>query len=138
MDVDATADWILINEFAKNIDAFHLSIHMFRDAGGLAAFVPWDFDLSMGQPTVQNALRPLDRIRIGAFAGQEQRHELRKIVLADQLAFRIVGEPGKIAGEGRWRIGIAAERTRNALGRAGGAGGMHRQPAGGFVRPGVV
>jgi hypothetical protein len=55
LDVDATADWILINEFAKNIDAFHLSIHMFRDAGGLAQLVPWDFDLSMGQPTVQES-----------------------------------------------------------------------------------
>jgi len=54
LDVDATADWILTNEFAKNIDGFHLSIHMFRDLGGLAGFVPWDFDLSMGQPTVED------------------------------------------------------------------------------------
>ena len=53
LDVETSADWILLNEFAKNIDGFHLSIHMYRGSNGLAHFVPWDFDLSMGQPTVQ-------------------------------------------------------------------------------------
>jgi hypothetical protein len=50
--LDPTADFILLQELMKNIDAFNLSIHFARDAGGLAALVPWDCDLSLGQPTV--------------------------------------------------------------------------------------
>lgn len=50
VDIDAMADWVLVEELAKNIDAYNLSVHLWRDAGGLAHPVPWDFDLSMGQP----------------------------------------------------------------------------------------
>lgn len=54
LDPDATADWILIQELAKNIDAYNLSLHFVRDGGGLARVVPWDFDLSFGQPVLRN------------------------------------------------------------------------------------
>jgi hypothetical protein len=54
LDPDATADWILIQELAKNIDAYNLSLHFVRDGGGLARIVPWDFDLSFGQPMIRN------------------------------------------------------------------------------------
>jgi hypothetical protein len=50
--LDPTADFILLQELMKNIDAFNLSIHFARSAGGLATLVPWDCDLSLGQPTV--------------------------------------------------------------------------------------
>jgi hypothetical protein len=50
--LDPVADFILVQELMKNIDAFDLSIHIARDAGGLARLVPWDCDLSLGQPTV--------------------------------------------------------------------------------------
>lgn len=52
LDVDATVDWILVEEFSKNVDAYNLSLHLARDAGGRARFLPWDLDLSFGQPTV--------------------------------------------------------------------------------------
>jgi hypothetical protein len=52
--LDPTADFLLLEELMKNIDAFNLSIHIARGAGGLATFVPWDCDLSLGQPTVSN------------------------------------------------------------------------------------
>jgi hypothetical protein len=50
--LDPTADFILLEELMKNIDAFNLSLHIARGAGGLATLVPWDCDLSLGQPTV--------------------------------------------------------------------------------------
>jgi hypothetical protein len=52
--LDPTADFILLQELMKNIDAFNLSIHIARAPGGLATLVPWDCDLSLGQPTVSN------------------------------------------------------------------------------------
>jgi hypothetical protein len=54
LDRDATVDWMLVEEMMKNIDAYNLSITFSRDAGGLARLIPWDFDLSLGQPTVKN------------------------------------------------------------------------------------
>jgi len=50
---DATVDWMLLEEMMKNIDAYNLSLTLSRDAGGLARLIPWDFDLSLGQPTVR-------------------------------------------------------------------------------------
>jgi hypothetical protein len=52
LDRDAAVDWLLFEEMMKNIDAYNLSITFSRDAGGLARLIPWDFDLSLGQPTV--------------------------------------------------------------------------------------
>jgi len=52
LDRDAAVDWILFEEMMKNIDAYNLSVTFSRDAGGLARLIPWDFDLSLGQPTV--------------------------------------------------------------------------------------
>ncbi|NLN61851.1 MAG: hypothetical protein GX146_03125 [Myxococcales bacterium] len=53
LDIDTTVDWILLQEFAKNIDGYMLSMFFYKDrndANGKAHIVPWDFDLSMGQP----------------------------------------------------------------------------------------
>ncbi len=52
LDRDAAVDWILFQEMMKNIDGYNLSLYFSRDAGGLARLIPWDFDLSLGQPTV--------------------------------------------------------------------------------------
>ena len=51
----AVIDWILLEEFAKNIDAYNLSLFFARAAGGLARVIPWDLDLAYGQPTLANA-----------------------------------------------------------------------------------
>ena len=54
LELEATVDWILIQELAKNIDAYNLSLHFSRDGGGPARIIPWDFDLSLGQPIARD------------------------------------------------------------------------------------
>lgn len=54
-------DWVLLQEFAKNIDAYKLSIHLSKDENGLGHLVPWDFDLSFGQPEVTSGSEDLRR-----------------------------------------------------------------------------
>jgi hypothetical protein len=53
LDFENTVDWVLIEEFSKNIDAYNLSVHLARSAGGKAVLIPWDIDLSLGQPIVK-------------------------------------------------------------------------------------
>lgn len=63
LDQDNVVDWILLQEFSKNIDAYKLSVFLTKDTTGLGQLVPWDFDLSFGQPSVQDgslALRASD------------------------------------------------------------------------------
>lgn len=55
LDLDATADFILLEELSKNIDAYNLSMTLYRAPGGKASFVPWDFDLAFGQPSTMTA-----------------------------------------------------------------------------------
>ena len=52
LDLDAMVDWVIVQELAKNVDAYNLSLHFYRNAGGPARPVPWDFDFSMGQPII--------------------------------------------------------------------------------------
>lgn len=49
-DAASTIDWVLLQEFTKNVDAYALSVYMWRNDAGKAFFAPWDFDLSMGYP----------------------------------------------------------------------------------------
>ena len=55
LDLEATVDFILVEELSKNVDAYNLSLTLFRSNGGKAGFVPWDFDFSFGQPTTRTA-----------------------------------------------------------------------------------
>lgn len=50
VDLDSAVDWVLLQEFAKNQDAYRLSVHLWKDEGGKMFFSPWDLDLSMGYP----------------------------------------------------------------------------------------
>lgn len=52
LDREDVIDWILIQELSKNIDAYKLSVHLYKDRGDLARLVPWDFDMAFGQPKV--------------------------------------------------------------------------------------
>jgi len=55
LDMGTTVDWLLMQEFTKNIDGYIRSVYFYKDSGdssGKGHFVPWDFDLAMGQPTV--------------------------------------------------------------------------------------
>lgn len=50
LDLDSAVDWVILNEFMKNNDAYYLSVHLWKDVDGKMHFVPWDLDLSMGYP----------------------------------------------------------------------------------------
>jgi hypothetical protein len=50
VDVDAAADFVIAQELAKSVDSYNLSLHLWKAPGAPAQLVPWDFDLSMGQP----------------------------------------------------------------------------------------
>ena len=50
LDLDSAVDWVLVQELARNHDAYRLSVELWRDEGGRMYFAPWDFDLSMGYP----------------------------------------------------------------------------------------
>ena len=52
LDFESTVDWVLAQEFSKNIDAYNLSVHLARAPGMPAVLVPWDVDLSFGVPTI--------------------------------------------------------------------------------------
>lgn len=48
VDMASIVDWVLLQEFARNGDAYSSSMHIYRNGGGLIHFVPWDFDIGMG------------------------------------------------------------------------------------------
>jgi len=50
LDMDAAIDFVLIQELAKNTDAYTLSVHLWRDDTGLLHLTPWDLDLAFGYP----------------------------------------------------------------------------------------
>lgn len=59
LDRGNVIDWIIIQELSRNVDAYKLSLYLYRSKGNKAHLVPWDFDLSMGQPIVsRNAPEP--------------------------------------------------------------------------------
>lgn len=51
----AMVDWLLVEEFSRNIDGFNLSLFFGRANGAPAFAIPWDVDLSFGQPTLDGA-----------------------------------------------------------------------------------
>jgi hypothetical protein len=58
LDLAGTIDFVLVEELSKNVDAYNLSLNLYKSPGTLANFIPWDFDLAFGQPTVRNAATP--------------------------------------------------------------------------------
>lgn len=48
VDRDSAVDFVLLQELMRNIDAYDLSVHLWRAPDGKMHFTPWDFDLSMG------------------------------------------------------------------------------------------
>lgn len=58
VDQQSAIDFVLIEEFAKNNDANFLSIHLWKDEGGLIHFTPWDIDLGYGQPSYNDNENP--------------------------------------------------------------------------------
>lgn len=58
LDLDSAVAFVLMEEFMKNNDAFYLSHHLYTDDAGLVRFVPWDLDLTLGQPNYNDNENP--------------------------------------------------------------------------------
>ena len=54
LDLDSAVDWVLMQELAKNNDAYFLSIHLWRDLDSPIYFLLWDHDLAWGGYPVTN------------------------------------------------------------------------------------
>ncbi len=50
VDMDSAVDFVLLQEFTKNMDAYQLSVYLWKDTDGKMFFSPWDLDLSFGYP----------------------------------------------------------------------------------------
>lgn len=50
MDLDSFVRFVLIEEFMKNNDGYYLSHRVWRGDDGKLHMVPWDLDLTLGQP----------------------------------------------------------------------------------------
>lgn len=50
MDLDSFVRFVLIEEFMKNNDGYYLSHRLWRGDDGKLRMVPWDLDLTLGQP----------------------------------------------------------------------------------------
>ena len=80
LDLDSAVDFILLEELAKNHDAYFLSMHVWKAPGGQIHFTPWDLDLSIGQPNYNNSA-PSDgwvTVRPALVEGMAQRAEFRE------------------------------------------------------------
>ena len=59
LDVNSFVDFVLIQELAKNVDAFHVSTYIHKDKGKIDNRVKagpvWDFDYSFGNSISENA-----------------------------------------------------------------------------------
>ena len=101
LDFENTIDFILLEEFAKNVDGFHLSIYLAKEPGSPFRFVPWDFDLSFGQPkygdgfsaegwieTDSELFTTLRRDSTFQSAMRSRWQELRRDLWSDELIFK--------------------------------------------------
>jgi len=48
VDMASMVDWMIIQEFTRNGDAYVLSVHVYKDEGEKIKFIPWDMDLTFG------------------------------------------------------------------------------------------
>lgn len=58
LDMDSAVAFVLIEELFKNNDAFFLSHHLYVRPDQLLGYVPWDMDLSLGQPSYNDNENP--------------------------------------------------------------------------------
>jgi hypothetical protein len=58
VDLDSAVAFVLLEETFKNNDAYFLSHHVYTRRDGRLGFVPWDLDLSLGQPSYNDNENP--------------------------------------------------------------------------------
>jgi len=112
VDRESAVDLVLLEELFKNNDAYYLSIHAWKEPGGLLRFTPWDLDLSLGQPTYNNNVvpeewvlyRPTMIARMGDDPGfgarlAERWRELRATTLTDAALLARVDADRAVLGD---------------------------------------
>ena len=123
LDPAAAADHVLLQELFGNPDAFHASAYFHRPRGGRIALGPiWDFDIAMGNTTVDRFRTPpgwhlggrpyVERLyRDGRFvrAMAARWRELRRAGLRRELRAMIAADARRLRGPHarnfrRWRI----------------------------------
>lgn len=100
LDLGSAVDFVLLQELGKNNDAYLWSVFLSKDVGGKAFFVPWDMDLTLGQPLYnENNLatgwvkgRPTLIGRLGADAAFQRAlvsrwRDLRRTTLREEILF---------------------------------------------------
>ena len=55
VDLDSAVEMVNVEARFKNNDAWSLSVQIYKAAGGKLHFVPWDPDLSLGQPSYNDS-----------------------------------------------------------------------------------
>jgi len=100
LDVSAAVDFVLVNEFLRNQDAFHASTFMHARTGGRLVLGPvWDFDLAMGN-SPNAALNPAEGWILGGHPWSD----------------RLYRDPGFVAAMAeRWRAVRATGMVENLL-----------------------
>lgn len=58
LDLASSVDLVLAEELAKNVDGYYLSLYLYRQDHGLMSWVPWDLDLTFGQPSYNDNESP--------------------------------------------------------------------------------
>lgn len=59
VDLDSAVNLVIAEELARNVDAWFLSLYLYKEPGGKMRWVPWDVDLSFGQPSYANNESPI-------------------------------------------------------------------------------
>ncbi len=86
LDRETLVDWVLIQEFSKNIDAYKLSVYLYKAPNSPARMLPWDMDLAFGQPIVASgAPEPTNAPKSKGWVG-ERTAFIRDILAVDGFA----------------------------------------------------
>ena len=104
--------FVLLEELFKNNDGYFLSHHLYTAADGKLRFVPWDLDLSLGQPIYNDNENPASWIAyrsdliagLGRSAAFQARlvsmwSEWRADVLADDVVVALLDANPTLLGD---------------------------------------
>jgi hypothetical protein len=117
VDLDSAVDFVLLQELAKNNDAYHLSLHVWRAPGGRLHFTPWDLDLSFGQPNYNDSDSPegwiLERPALVTVMAQQAAFQSRIKARWAELRAGVLSEDALLARIEHYVSTIAAHVERN-------------------------
>lgn len=83
-ELDAAVDFVLLEEMMRNNDAYYLSQHLYTGANGKLYLVPWDLDLTLGQPSYNDnqLAEGWIKYRPGLVVAMARRPEFRERLVA--------------------------------------------------------